>query len=107
MMMRKRSSKLVFLMPGIAISLVGLCAAQTCSQVPVLTFEGLRDNEPIFNYYNGGFGGNGSGPGPTYGITFVADALAILSELSGGTGHTSNNPSGVTSACFLTGPGVV
>src|SRR5216684_8849886 len=83
------------LMIGMAISLVGLCAAQTCTQVPILTFEGLKDNEPINNYYNGGFGNNGSGPGPNYGITFGPDALAIISELSGGSAHTSGNPSGV------------
>src|SRR5713226_731611 len=97
----------ILLLIGMAISLAGLSAAQTCTQVPILTFEGLRDNEPINNYYDGGFGNNGSGPGPNYGITFGADALAIISELSGGTAHASGNPSGVTTAYFLSGPGVV
>ena len=98
-------SKLVLL--GMAISLVGLCAAQTCTPVPILTFEGLRDNEPIFNYYNGGYGGNGSGPGPNYGITFGGESLALISYLSGGSGNSSNNPSGVTSAYFVNGSGVI
>ena len=98
-------SKLVLL--GMAISLVGLCPAQTCTQVPILTFEGLRDNEPIFNYYNGGYGSNGSGPGPNFGITFGADSRAIISSLSGGTANSSNNPSGVTTAYFVSGSGVI
>ena len=97
----------ILLLIGIAISWVDSCAAQTCTQVPILTFEGLKDNEPINSYYNGGFGNNGSGPGPNYGITFGPDALAIISELSGGTAHASGNPSGVTTAYFLSGPGVI
>ncbi len=107
----------VLLAAGIAISLAGLCAAQQqCAQVPILTFEGLRDNEPILNFYNGGFGANGSGPGPNYGIAFEGQSLAIISDLSTivtpagpttGTGNFSNAPSGITSAYFLSGSGVV
>ena len=84
----------------------GISWAQT-PNVVTLTFEGLQDLEPILNYYNGGLGGNGSGPGPNYGITFGSDSLASISAGAGGTGNFSGNPSGVTSAFFLTGPGVV
>src|SRR5690348_17284880 len=97
----------IFSLMWMAIFWSSACTAQTCTQVPILTFEGLKDNEPINNYYNGGFGNNGSGPGPNYGITFGPDALAIISELSGGTAHASGNPSGVTTAYFLSGPGVI
>ena len=111
-----RNALLVFVVVGIAISLAGLCAAQQCAQVPILTFEGLRDNEPILNFYNGGDGANGSGPGPNYGITFEGQSLGIISDLSTivtpagpqtGTGDFSNAPSGVTTAYFLSGSGVV
>lgn len=106
----------VLLVVGIAISLAGWCAAQQCAQTPILTFEGLKNNEPIYNFYNGGYGGNGSGPGPNYGITFESQSLAIISDLSSivtpagpemGTGDFSNAPSGVTTAYFLGGTGVV
>jgi len=73
----------------------------------VLTFEGLQNLEPILNYYDGGMGGFGSGPGPNYGITFGADSLAIIDSSSGGTGNTGNDPSGHTIAFFLSGPGDV
>jgi len=111
-----RNALLVFVVVGVSISLAGLCAAQQCAQVPILTFEGLRDNEPILNFYNGGDGANGSGPGPNYGITFEGQSLAIISDLSTivtaagpqtGTGDFSNAPSGVTTAYFLSGSGVV
>ena len=65
----------------------------------VLTFEGLGQQEQIANYYNGGFGGSGSGPGPNYGITFGNNSLALTS------GNYGNNPSGVTIAFFLNGSG--
>jgi hypothetical protein len=73
----------------------------------VLTFEGLGDQEPILNFYNGGLGGKGSGPGPNFGIVFGPDSLSIISELQGGTGNFTRNPSGKTIAFFLTGPGDV
>ena len=41
-----------------------------------LTFEGLQNGEAIDNYYDSGFGGSGSGPGPNYGITFTPNSLA-------------------------------
>jgi hypothetical protein len=73
----------------------------------VLTFEGLQNQEPIMSYYNGGLGGFGSGPGPSYGITFGADSLAIISGAAGGTGNFSGSPSGTTIAFFLSGAGDV
>jgi len=102
---------------GIAMSLAGLCAAQQCAQVPILTFEGLKDQEPVLNFYNGAYGANGSGPGPNYGITFEGQSLASISDLSTiltpagiplqGTGNFSNAPSGITTVFFLSGVGVV
>lgn len=90
---------------GLAALLGGASAA---SAAPiVLTFEGLGDQEAIDSYYAGGFGGNGSGPGPNYGITFGSDSLALIEGSAGGSGNFSNPPSGVTVAFFLSGPGDV
>ena len=41
-----------------------------------LTFEGLKNYEEVENYYNGGKGSKGSGPGTNYGVTFSSNALA-------------------------------
>jgi hypothetical protein len=43
-----------------------------------LNFEGLLDSETIGNYYNGGLGGSGSGPGTNFGVTFSSDATAFI-----------------------------
>lgn len=70
---------------------------------PVLTFEGLEHLELIEDYYAGGVGSEGSGPGPDYGITFSDNALAVISEEAGGTGDFANNPSGDTTMSFVAG----
>lgn len=82
-------------------------AAQTAPKVVTLTFEGLHDGETVNNYYNGGLGGDGTGPGPNYGITFGQDTLALISTGAGGNGFFSGNPSGNTVAFFVSGPGVI
>jgi len=73
----------------------------------VLNFEGLGDEEPVQSYYNGGFGGYGSGPGPNYGITFESNALAITSEAQGGSGNFDGAPSCCNIVFFLNGEGDV
>src|SRR5688500_15620137 len=40
------------------------------AQQVTITFEGLQNFEDVRNYYAGGHGSLGSGPGPDYGITF-------------------------------------
>jgi hypothetical protein len=65
--------------------------------------RGLGDEEPILNYFNGGLGGNGSGPGPADCIVFSSNSLALISESQGGTGNLDNNPSGGPVAFFLSG----
>jgi hypothetical protein len=89
-----------------ALLLARVCAAQTPTVV-TLTFEGLQDDEPVLNYYAGGYGGFGSGPGPNYGITFGPDSLALVSTADYGTGYFSGNPSGDTIVFFNTGGGVI
>lgn len=73
----------------------------------LLNFEGLGNTEQVLNYYNGGYGGGGSGPGPSYGVTFGADSLAIISNTAGGSGNFTNSPSMPTIVFFLSGPGTV
>jgi hypothetical protein len=92
--MIKRSSYLILL-----VSLVTLGVAY--GQVRTLTFEGLQQDEQILNYYNGGTGSLGSGPGPSWGITFGTSALALIS------GNFENNPTPPTITYFTSGPGVV
>jgi hypothetical protein len=69
----------------------------------VLTFDGLQDEEEVLNYYDGGFGSLGSGPGPNYGITFNSDALALIEDQDGGSGNFAGVPEGDTSLAFLSG----
>jgi len=69
----------------------------------VLTFEGLRDQETVQNFYNGGLGGGGSGPGPNFGIIFSANALAVIDSDAGGIGNIGGEPSPDTALFFLTG----
>ena len=76
------------------------------SWAQTLTFEGLQNEEEILSYYNGGLGSDGSGPGPSYGITFTSDALALIAgSAPGGTGNFSGEPSPVTAMFFLSGTG--
>jgi hypothetical protein len=89
------------------VCIVLLCYAVPAGAVVVMDFEGLQNNEQILNFYNGGLGGNGSGPGPNFGVTYGADALALIDADAGGTGNFANEPSPSTTAYFLTGPGVV
>jgi PEP-CTERM motif len=80
--------------------------ASTANATITLTFVGLQDQEPILNYYNGGLGGFGSGPGPNFGILFEADSPAAISEDNGGTGDFNGAPFD-TVAFFEGGPGDV
>ena len=92
---------------GFALVALMLMGGPTKAAPVVLTFEGLGDEEQVLNYYNGGYGGSGSGPGPNYGIVFGSDSLSIIDITSGGSGNTGNDPSGHTVLFFLSGPGDV
>ena len=41
-----------------------------------VTFDGLQNGEPVLTFYDGGFGGFGSGPGPAFGVSFTAGLTA-------------------------------
>ena len=70
-----------------------------------LTFEGLNDLEAITNFYDGGTGEEGSGPGPDLGVVFSDNALAIIDQDAGGTGNFGGEPSPSTIMFFLSNTG--
>lgn len=61
---------------GLLAAACALCAGSASAGV-VLDFEGLKDDEPVQNFYNGGAGGLGSA-GTNYGVAFGADAVAVV-----------------------------
>ena len=90
-----------------ALLMVGLLGSTAYASV-TMSFQGLGNLEPVDNYYNGGLGGFGTGPGPNYGVVWGSDSLAIINSSSGGSGNTGNEPSGGnTCLYFLSGPGDV
>ena len=95
--MKSNSKQLIVAALFAASSTVGMAATT------VLTFEGLQNQEAVMNYYNGGLGGNGSGPGPNYGVVFSSNALAIIDSDAGGTGNFGGEPSPSTILFFLSG----
>jgi hypothetical protein len=42
-----------------------------------LNFNELQFGEDVLEYYNGGFGGAGSGPGPAFGVSFTSGLIAV------------------------------
>lgn len=89
------------------LGLLGASIAPSVAQAApfTLSFEGLQDREFISNFYNGGTGGNGSGPGNNYGINFSSNSLVVVSVLGGGSGNFSGAPTMPTIAFFLMGEG--
>lgn len=73
----------------------------------ILTFEGLKDQEAIRNFYNGGSGSKGSTSYADYGIQFSSNALALIDTDAGGSGNFGNEPSPDTVMYFLTGESAV
>ena len=89
------------------ILFVMLAAVQLNAQSKgTVGFNGLKNLEFIQNYYNGGTGSMGSGPGPNYGLTFTSNAQAIISAAKGGSGNFIDNPGGGPVMFFQTGKSV-
>jgi hypothetical protein len=93
--------KIARMMMPLAI-LLGFSLVASAGTV-TLNLQGLQNLEPVSNYFNGGLGGNGSGPGPSDGIVFSSNSLAIISGLQGGSGNFQSNPSAGPIAFFLSG----
>ncbi|MGA9828003.1 MAG: hypothetical protein WBQ57_06660, partial [Rhodanobacteraceae bacterium] len=69
----------------------------------ILDFEGLADQEAVNEFYNGGTGGSGSGPGANYGVSFSTNSLALIDSDDGGSGNFGGEPSPDTILFFLSG----
>ena len=80
-----------------------LLEAQTTG---IVTFGGLKNLEFINQFYDGGTGSLGSGPGPNYGLQFTANAQTIISASKGGSGNFIGNPGGYPVMFFQTGTNV-
>ncbi len=87
----------------VALALAVMTTTSPAAAITVLTFEGLQNLESIDGFYNGANGGFGSGPGPSLGITFSANALAIIDRDAGGSGNIGGEPSPSTVLFFLSG----
>jgi hypothetical protein len=88
----------------------GLAAVLAISQsvqaaTVVVNFDGLNgaSQEGVGNYYNGGFGSLGSGPGPNFGITFSSNAIVCVEAPFPGACNTAEAPSAPNILFFLTG----
>jgi hypothetical protein len=96
----------------VATASAALLSAGAANASVLLDFEafdsnGLKNQEEILNFYNGGTGSMGSGPGPSDGVTFSANALASISLTDGGgTGNFKNAPSKPTANFFTAGTGL-
>lgn len=87
----------------LALSLLFLCVMSQAQTKGVVSFGRLKNLEFINQFYDGGTGSLGSGPGPNYGLTFTANAQAIISASKGGSGNFINNPGGYPVMFFQTG----
>lgn len=82
------------------LALCGLAGAAS-AEIVTLTFEGLGDNTDVLNYYNSGFAGDGTGPGPNFGVQFISGARSVVDSDAGGSGNIANEPSGQTALFFF------
>lgn len=69
----------------------------------VVSFGRMKNLEFVNQFYDGGTGSLGSGPGPNYGLTFTSNAQVIISSSKGGSGDFINNPGGYPVLFFQTG----
>jgi hypothetical protein len=82
--------------------------APLCAQTKgIATFGGLKNLEFVNNYYNGGTGSLGSGPGKNFPLDFTSNARVIVSAAKGGSGNFIDNPGGQPVMFFQTGNNMV
>jgi len=81
-----------------AIAVLALTSAGVASSAVVtLTFEGIGNQAPVGNFYNGGGGASNN-----FGVTFSGPTLALVDSDAGGSGNFANEPTGDT-VMFFTG----
>jgi hypothetical protein len=91
----------------LTISLMLLVSPLVAQTKGIATFGGLKNLEFINNYYNGGTGSMGSGPGKNLHLEFTSNAQVIVSANKGGSGNFINNPGGYPVMFFQSGTSVV
>jgi len=84
--------------------LAAFTAVSANAEVISLNFDGLNGDaqELVLEYYNGGTGSLGSGPGTNYGISFSDNAIAC-SVQPGGSCNSGGLPTGGNLLFFLSG----
>lgn len=103
-----RKMKKLVLSTVVTFGVLSLLWVGSAGAVPiVLDFEGLGNFEPVLEFYNGGLGGSGSGPGTDFGASFSSDALAIIDFDAGGGGNIGGEPSPSTVLFFLSNTAVL
>src|SRR5262245_34842570 len=95
--------KSIMQIPVLVIVITAAWSPHVGATSATLTFEGLGDFEYVENFYNGGLGGSGSGPGPNYGITFTGSTYTSIDADAGGTGNFGGEPSPNTAVSFQQG----
>jgi hypothetical protein len=90
----------------IALFLLLLPVLSEAQTNAIVTFGGLKNLEFINQFYDGGKGSLGSGPGPNFGLQFTANAQTIVSAGTGGSGNFINNPGGYPVMFFQTGQNI-
>lgn len=88
---------------SIILLLLALAVVSQAQTKGVVNFGRLKDLEFVNQFYNGGTGSLGSGPGPNYGLTFTSNAQVIISASKGGSGGFINNPGHYPVVFFQTG----
>jgi Bacterial Ig-like domain (group 3) len=91
----------------LAISLLVLVAPLSAQTKGIATFGGLKNLEFVNDFYNGGKGSLGSGPGKDLQLQFASNAQVIVSASKGGSGNFINNPGAYPVMFFQTGKDVV
>jgi hypothetical protein len=87
----------------LALFLLLLPALSEAQTKAVVTFGHLKNLEFINQFYDGGQGSLGSGPGPNFGLQFTANAQTIVSASLGGSGNFIGNPGKYPVMFFQTG----
>lgn len=64
-------------LPLCVFLLLGFAAVSDAYTVGGVNFNSLQVGEEVRNYYAGGFGSLGSGPGPNLGVTFTPDVVVV------------------------------
>ena len=83
--------------------IVTVCSPLFAQTKGIASFGGLKNLEFINDFYNGGTGSLGSGPGKDLQLTFPGNAQAIVSGAKGGSGNFTGNPGGTPVMFFQTG----